>query len=123
MGLSDEELQKLNKDLEERAPLPASISRPEAVEPRHVVWAFVEVAAHSSSIDSVWEIKSNCKTLVDKLSPEELLAVASIMIEARDTKDWSKLANDCALVPFHRSATVTAALCSPRAGSTRQCTV
>ena len=116
MGLSDEELRGLNADLQERGPLPASILHPEAVEQKHIVWAFVEVATHASNVEPVWAKKDYCRKFVEKLSDDELRHVASIMIKARDDNEWSKLANYCVLHPSHRSTTLTAALCSLTSG-------
>ena len=117
LGLSDEELKELNEELEEYPCFPVSVSSPEDVETKHLARALREVAGHAPNIDksSSWADKKTCKNFVDRLSREELLDAASIMIEARDNKDWSKFANHCALPPHH-STTVTAALCSLTSG-------
>lgn len=120
LGLSDQELKDLNEELGYVTTyIPGS--SPEGVETIHLLRALREVANHASNIDKSWADKNVCKEFFDHLSDEERLDVASIWIEARDNKDWSKFANHCALLPSHRSATLTATLCSPHAGSTFRC--
>jgi hypothetical protein len=113
-GLSDEELQRLNKglkqELEEVITIP--ISTPDCVESTHLVRAFREVAIKASNVDKSYTDRDVCMGLVERLSTDTIQEFASLWITARNKGDWSDFANYCALLPSHHSATVATALCS-----------
>lgn len=104
LGLSDEELEELNTGLAYLAYLPVSIL--EHVTPQYLVLTFHETATHSSTIDKSWMDRNVCIKFVDRLQSEERLNFASMWIEGRREKDWSKYANYCAFPPSHRYAIV-----------------
>jgi hypothetical protein len=118
LGLSDKELKALNEELQDVIHIP--ISRPEAVESRHLAHAFREVARQTSNIDKTWRDIAVCKEFVDRLSSQERLDVVRLWIEAREKGQWERFANHCALLPSHCSATATAALCSLISGRNSQ---
>jgi hypothetical protein len=59
LGLSDEELERLNKELKQelKEVIPIPISHPEGVESKHLVRAFREVARQTSNVDKSYTDK------------------------------------------------------------------
>jgi hypothetical protein len=114
LGLPDEELKVLNRELDYVSHFP--VSGPKDVSMKYLTVAVREVATHTSIMDQSFKDETVCKDFIDQLSPKGRLEVASLWIEARNKKNWSKFANYCALRPSHCSATVTAALCSLTSG-------
>jgi hypothetical protein len=118
LGLSDEELALLNKELKQEFEevIPKPITNLEGVESKHLVRAFRIVARQTSNVDRSYTDRDFCMGFVERLSTDITREFASLWIEACKEGDWSKFANCCALLPSHHSATVTAALCSLTSG-------
>jgi hypothetical protein len=109
LGLSDEEIRRLNKELKQGLEEVIPISTPEAVESKRLVQAFREVAIKASSIDKSYTDSDVCMGFVERLPPNTTQEFATLWIEAHNKGDWSEFANYCALLPSH-FATVTGAL-------------
>jgi hypothetical protein len=114
LGLSDEELGRLNlelkQELEEVITIP--ISNPEGVDSKHLLRAFREVARQASNVDKTFTDRGACMDFIERLPPDTTKEFASLWIEAHNKGDWSEFANFCALFPSHHSAILAIALCS-----------
>jgi hypothetical protein len=110
LGLTDEECIKLNKT-QGYVELP-TWKNPEDVKITSLALAFREVAIHAAIVSQSWVDTELCEKSINQLSRSEQLDLASVWINARDTKDWTGFANHRALRPFHRCAKIAAALYS-----------
>lgn len=111
LGLTDEGCKKLN-EVQSFSTQVHNFKNPVDIPTRSLVMAFREVALLVPTIDRSWREVDYCAKHISGLPASEIHHLASIWIEACDTKDWTNFANYCALHPFHRRATVAAALCS-----------
>jgi len=118
LGLSDEELGRLNLDLKQKLEdlISSPISSREGVESKHLLKAFREIAIKASNVDKTFTDRRACMDFIERLPPDTTKEFATLWIEAHNKGDWSEFANSCALFPSHHSAILAIALCSLTSG-------
>jgi hypothetical protein len=95
LGLTDEEVKNLNKAQGYNTRAHLKCTNPEDVPITSLAAAFREVAIHVSIVDISWMDPERCEQQINQLPRSEQVDLASVWIEARDTKDWTKYANRC----------------------------
>jgi hypothetical protein len=111
LGISGEELGRLNLDLKQEledlisSPIPSR----EGVESKHLLKVFREVAIKASNVDKRFTDRGVCMDFIERLPPDTAEEFTTLWFEAHIKEDWGDFANYCALLPSH-FATVTGAL-------------
>ena len=111
LGISGEELARLNLDLKQEledlisSPIPSR----EGVKSKHLLKAFREVAIKASNVDKRFTDRGVCMYFIERLPPDTAKEFTTLWFEAHNKGDWGDFANYCALLPS-RFATVTGAL-------------
>jgi len=111
LGISGEELTRLNLDLKQEledlisSPIPSR----EGVKSKHLLKAFREVAIKASNVDKRFMDRGVCMDFIERLPPDTAKEFTTLWFEAHIKGDWGDFANYCVLLPSH-FATVTGAL-------------